>query len=179
MSSTRPPVTDAGTDLSHGFAPIAGRNAQVLVLGSLPSQRSISEHQYYAHPQNAFWRIMGELAGATGSYEERCNALIRRRIAVWDVLAASVRPGSMDADIDTASAQVNDFETFFEAHPDIGRICFNGRKAAQMFEQFAADLAGPRELLTLPSTSPAYAAMRFDDKLRHWRAGLTTQPTGG
>ncbi len=146
----------------------------MLILGSLPSQRSIAEQQYYAHPQNAFWRIMAELAGATGTYTERCAALIRRRIAVWDVLAASVRPGSMDADIDTGSAQVNDFKSFFEEHPDVGRICFNGRKAAQLFERSAAELAAPRELIVLPSTSPAYAAMRFDDKLQHWRAGLTT-----
>ena len=172
MSSTRPPATSDSAELSKGFAPIAGGDAQVLVLGSLPSQRSIAEQQYYAHPQNAFWRIMGELAGATGGYEARCAALIRHRIAVWDVLAASVRPGSMDADIDTESAQVNDFESFFKAHPEIGRICFNGRKAAQMFEQFAGDLAGPRELVSLPSTSPAYAAMRFDDKLARWREGL-------
>ncbi len=179
MSSTRPPVTDDSADLSRGFAPIAGRDARVLVLGSLPSQRSIAERQYYAHPQNAFWRIMAELAGATGTYAERCAALIQRRIAVWDVLAASVRPGSRDADIVTSSAQVNDFKNFFGSHPEIGRICFNGRKAAQLFERSAAGLTAPRELIVLPSTSPAYAAMRFDDKLRHWRAGLTTQPTGG
>ncbi len=172
MSSTRPPVTSESAGLSRGFAPIAGRGARVLVLGSLPSQRSIAEQQYYAHPQNAFWRIMGELAGAVGNYEDRCAALIRQRIAVWDVLAASVRPGSMDADIDTQSAQVNDFDAFFEAHPDIGRICFNGRKAAEMFERFAGEQAGPRELISLPSTSPAYAAMRFEQKLVRWRDGL-------
>jgi hypoxanthine-DNA glycosylase len=172
MSSTRLPATSDSAGLSRGFAPIAGRGARVLVLGSLPSQRSIAEHRYYAHPQNAFWRIMGELAGAAGSYEERCTALIRHRIAVWDVLAASVRPGSMDADIDTESSQVNDFETFFKAHPDIGRICFNGRKAAQMFKQLAGEMAGPRELILLPSTSPAFAAMSFDDKLARWRKGL-------
>lgn len=172
MLSTRLPVTSDSAGLSRGFAPIAGSGARVLVLGSLPSRRSIAEHRYYAHPQNAFWRIMGELAGATGSYEERCAALIRHRIAVWDVLAASVRPGSMDADIDTGSAQVNDFESFFKTHPDIDRICFNGRKAAEMFERFAGELAGPRELISLPSTSPAYAAMRFDTKLACWREGL-------
>jgi double-stranded uracil-DNA glycosylase len=172
MSSTRPPVTSDSTEFSRGFAPIAGRGARVLVLGSLPSQRSIAEQQYYAHPQNAFWRIMGELAGATGGYEQRCAALIRHRIAVWDVLAASVRPGSLDADIELESAQVNDFESFFRAHPDLVRICFNGRKAAQMFERFAGALAGPLELVSLPSTSPAFAAMRFDDKLARWREGL-------
>ncbi len=83
-----------------------------------------------------------------------------------------MRPGSMDADIELGSAQVNDFESFFRAHPDLNRICFNGKKAAQMFDRFAGALAGSFELISLPSTSPAYAAMRFDDKLARWREGL-------
>lgn len=144
----------------------------MLVLGSLPGERSIAEQQYYAHPQNAFWRIMDELIGASGDYPERCATLVDHHIALWDVLAASVRPGSMDADIELGSAQVNDFEGFFSAHPDVCRVCFNGRKAAQMFARFAGSLAGGRELIVLPSTSPAFAAMCFDDKLAHWRAAL-------
>ena len=115
---------------------------------------------------------MGEIAGATGSYEQRCGALIDQRIALWDVLAASVRPGSMDADIDLDAAQVNDFQAFFAAHPEICRVCFNGQKAARMFERFAGGLAGSRELVSLPSTSPAYAAMRYGEKLARWRDGL-------
>jgi hypoxanthine-DNA glycosylase len=158
--------------LSRGFAPVARADARILVLGSLPSQRSIAEQQYYAHPQNAFWRIMGEMIGATGSYPDRCAALLGRRIALWDVLKASVRPGSMDADINLDSAQVNDFNWFFEAHTGIRRICFNGRKAAQMFERFAGAQAGARDLISLPSTSPAYASMRFEDKLARWREAL-------
>jgi hypoxanthine-DNA glycosylase len=172
MSSMRLPATSEPAALAHGFPPLALPDARVLVLGSLPSRRSIAEHQYYAHPQNAFWRIMRELTGATGGYEDRCAALLDRRIALWDVLAASVRPGSMDADIELESAQVNDFESFFRAHPDLIRICFNGQKAARMFERFAGALAGSLELIALPSTSPAYAAMRFDDKLARWREGL-------
>ena len=121
---------------------------------------------------------MGEIAGATGSYEQRCAALVEHHIAVWDVLAASVRPGSMDADIDLDAAQVNDFQAFFEAHRDVSRICFNGRKAAQMFERFAGEVAGPRELISLPSTSPAYASMRFEEKLEHWRAAMAPLQEG-
>ena len=159
-------------EITHSFPPIESADAQILILGSLPSQRSLKEQQYYAHPQNAFWRIMRELTGATGRYEDRCAALLDHHIALWDVLEASVRPGSMDADIELGSAQVNDFESFFRAHPDLNRICFNGKKAAQMFERFAGSSAVQLELISLPSTSPAYAAMRFDDKLARWREGL-------
>ena len=166
------PATNAPEALAQGFAPVARNDARVLILGSLPSQRAIAEQQYYGHPQNAFWRIMRELVGATGSYAERCAALVEHRLALWDVLEASIRPGSMDADIDLDSAQVNDFESFFEVHADIRRVCFNGRKAAQMFGRFAPGVAGSRETVILPSTSPAFAAMRFEEKLARWRAAL-------
>ena len=160
-------------EVTRSFAPIAGPDARILVLGSLPGRRSVQEQQYYAHPQNAFWRIMHELAGAEGGYEARCRALVDNRIALWDVLAASVRPGSLDADIRVDSAQVNDFNRFFNTHPGIVRICFNGRKAAQMFERFVAVEDGRFQYEQLPSTSPAFAAMRFEHKLARWRAALT------
>jgi hypoxanthine-DNA glycosylase len=80
----------------------------------------------------------------------------------------------MDADIRMDSAQVNDFDAFFRAHPQLSRICFNGRKAADMFDRLVAPgLTSDRAaLIVLPSTSPAYASMRFEDKLRRWREAL-------
>jgi TDG/mug DNA glycosylase family protein len=159
---------------SSGFAPLANDDAQVLVLGSLPSKRSISANEYYAHPQNAFWRIMGELVGADGSYAARCCALQKKKIALWDVLASSVRPGSLDADIQMSTVEVNDFERFLTVHSAIERICFNGQKAAKIFSaRVSQDIIGNRiQLFTLPSTSPAHAAMRFDEKLKLWRTGI-------
>jgi hypoxanthine-DNA glycosylase len=168
------PTDNADQIETQGFPPVARTDARILVLGSLPSQRSVREQEYYAHPQNAFWRIMRDIAGAEGSYTSRCQALVEKRIALWDVLAASVRPGSMDADIRMDSAQVNDFDAFFRAHPQLSRICFNGRKAADMFDRLVAPgLTSDRAaLIVLPSTSPAYASMRFEDKLRRWREAL-------
>ena len=92
---------------SDGFPPIARADATILILGSLPGQRSIDAGQYYAHPQNVFWKIMCSLYGIDGNYEERCAQLIEHRIALWDVLASSVRPGSLDASIQTATATAN------------------------------------------------------------------------
>jgi TDG/mug DNA glycosylase family protein len=159
---------------STGFPPIADDDARVLILGSLPSVRSIEAQEYYAHPQNAFWNIMGELfgVGRDQSYERRTRILKRNGLAVWDVLASSGRAGSMDSAIDDSSAAPNDFGTFLTAHPGIGLVCFNGKKAAGMFEQLVlpghSQLAEELRFETLPSTSPAYASMSFEDKLRKW-----------
>ncbi len=158
-------------DASEGFPPVAGADARVLILGSLPGVASLAAAEYYAHPQNAFWPIMNELVGACGSYAHRCEMLIRSRIALWDVLKQSVRPGSMDADIRLETAEANDFSGFFAAHRHIERICFNGKKAEQMFRRFVEPtMTGLNcEFEALPSTSPAYAAMSFADKLESWR----------
>jgi hypoxanthine-DNA glycosylase len=164
------------SDWSAGFPPIAGSDAKILILGSLPGQRSLELAQYYAHRQNAFWRIMAELFGVEGDYADRCRQLMAHRIAVWDVLASSVRPGSMDADIQLESARANDFAGFLSNHGQIRRICFNGRKAEQMFRKLVAPaLAGNLpDLISLPSTSPAYAALSFDNKLEVWSSMLIT-----
>lgn len=159
-----------------GFPPIAGDGVRILILGSLPGQRSLDAQQYYAHPQNVFWRIMKVLTGADGNYENRCRALIDNGIAVWDVLGASVRPGSMDADIRMKSAEANDFAGFFAKYPDIDMVCFNGMKAAQLFRKLVVlDMnIVPSHHATLPSTSPAFASMSFDDKLAAWRNAVTS-----
>ena len=159
---------------SLGFAPLARADARILILGSLPSQRSIAANEYYGHPQNAFWRIMAALAGADGNYSERCAALTSHRVALWDVLASSVRPGSLDADIQMSTAEVNDFKQFLAVHTALERICFNGQKAARVFsKRVPEDVVESRiELITLPSTSAAHAAMHFDEKLELWRTAL-------
>ncbi|MGB5491006.1 MAG: DNA-deoxyinosine glycosylase [Woeseiaceae bacterium] len=159
---------------SEGFPPASRSDARILILGSLPGQRSIDQQQYYAHPKNAFWPIMHELFGIHGSYEQRLVQLRDNRIALWDVLQSSVRPGSLDARIQLDSACANDFETFLRTHTDIQLIAFNGKKAEQLFKRFIDCHAMGRNLrLTgLPSTSPAYAAMAFSGKLMRWRQAL-------
>ncbi len=157
---------------SEGFPPVARSDARMLILGSLPGARSIAEQQYYAHPQNAFWKIMAELFGIDGDYATRCRLLSEHGIALWDVLQSSVRPGSLDTSIQLDSARVNDFETFFVEHPDIRRIGFNGRKAQQMFTRLVHSAPPAVDQQLLPSTSPAYASMRFSAKLNAWRDAL-------
>jgi hypoxanthine-DNA glycosylase len=158
---------------SEGFPPVAQSGARILVLGSLPGQRSLAEQEYYAHPQNAFWPIMIDIFGIGGSYAERCTGLTGHKVALWDVLQASVRPGSMDADICFETAMPNDFSTFLRKYQDIELIVFNGKKAEQLFHRLVPTKSLQKlELVGLPSTSPAYAAMSFQGKLGAWKAEL-------
>jgi TDG/mug DNA glycosylase family protein len=164
--------------LSAGFPPLADAAARALVLGSLPGVKSLEMQQYYAQPYNAFWRIMGELFGAGREldYAARVERLRVHGLAVWDVLAAGEREGSLDSAIVRSSIVVNDFNAFFEGHRHVRLICFNGNTAANLFQRkvlpgLAAEWAGI-ERCTLPSTSPAYASLKFEQKLTRWSAAL-------
>ncbi len=162
--------------LLTGFPPIAARDARVLVLGSMPSVASLACGQYYGHPRNAFWPIMGRLFGAGPGrpYAEREDVLRAAGVAVWDVLQACRREGSLDTAIDRDSEQANDFVTFFRKHPRIGTVFFNGTKAEAAFR---CHVLGGLAVLhrefcfeRLPSTSPAHAGRSLEEKLKAWQA---------
>ncbi len=157
----------------RSFAPIVAPGAHTLILGSMPGIASLEAGEYYAHPRNAFWPIMGALFGARPElpYTERTSILTANGIAVWDVLQSCEREGSLDADI---RAEVpNDFAAFFAAYPGICRIGLNGGKAAVSFRRHALPhLPEGSGLYLLPSTSPAHAARSVDAKCALWRAAL-------
>jgi hypoxanthine-DNA glycosylase len=163
---------------SRGFECIARADARVLILGSLPGKVSLQRGQYYAQPQNAFWRIMGELVGASPDlpYEDRLRALNENGIALWDVCAAGHRSGSLDSAIQLSTVETNDFSRFLSAHNGIGLICFNGTKAKEIYdckvEQDPPSLFERIRYEVLPSTSPAHAGMSFEHKLSRWRNAL-------
>jgi hypoxanthine-DNA glycosylase len=162
----------------RSFPPIARRDAFVLVLGTMPSPASLAARQFYGHRHNAFWRIMGELfgAGLELPYTERTRRLKARRVAVWDVLQECERPGSLDSNIVLASEVANDFATFFARHRRIRAVFFNGTKAESSFAKLVLPTLVERlegiPLERLPSTSPANATFRFDEKLARWRRVL-------
>lgn len=155
----------------YSFPPIAAPDARVLILGSMPGAASLAAGEYYAHPRNAFWPIMGALFGAGPelSYAQRTAILTARQVAVWDVLQACVRPGSLDADI--SDEVPNDFASFFAAHPHITHVLLNGGKAAVSFKRYAAAQC-PAVAVPVPSTSPAHAAMGLDRKCALWREAI-------
>lgn len=158
-----------------GFPPVVGPKPRVLILGSMPGVASLAQRQYYAHPRNAYWRIMGDLfdAGPELPYQERLEVLKARGIALWDVLESCVRPGSLDSSISDDTASANDFGTLFVRHPTIRHVFFNGGKAAGVFRRDVLPaLGGAVDLVlaTLPSTSPAHASRTYAQKLRAWSA---------
>lgn len=150
------------------FPPVVADDTRVLILGSLPGERSLAERRYYAHPRNLFWRLVG---GAIGrelealDYQARLAALLEARIGLWDTVASARRTGSLDTAI--REAEPNPLADLVARLPDLRAVAFNGARAAAIG---GALLAGtPHTLLPLPSSSPAYAAMPFAEKQRLWR----------
>ncbi|MDX1460527.1 MAG: DNA-deoxyinosine glycosylase [Xanthomonadales bacterium] len=167
----------------RGFPPIADGDATTLVLGTMPSQASLAAGQYYAHPRNAFWSIMGRLFDfdPKAPYPERVCELQRAHVAVWDVIASCRRPGSLDSDIDATSVVVNDFSGLLDECGEIRTIAFNGRTAQALFGKHVRQLTGNAKryrCLALPSTSPAHAAMHFETKLERWSVLRKAPGTG-
>ena len=164
-------AADAPGDLPlAGFGPVVGPRTRLMVLGSFPGVASLAQQQYYAHPRNQFWPILGAVLGeplAGLDFEERYRRVLAHRVGIWDVLGACRRQGSLDADIRDAAA--NDFELLARLAPGLARVLFNGRTAGRFEPAFRRQ---GYETVVLPSTSPAFAGMRFEDKLREWRAAL-------
>jgi double-stranded uracil-DNA glycosylase len=164
--------------LVRSFAPIARRDARLLILGSMPGTASLRARRYYAHPANAFWPILAAACEfeRTAPYARRTAALRANGIAVWDVLAACERDGSLDSDIAPASMQPNDFATFFARHPHIATVLLNGGTAFRLFTKRVvpslADAWRGLQCLQMPSTSPANAGTPFVAKQAVWGAPL-------
>lgn len=149
------------------FPSISTPDAKVLILGTMPGERSLKLNQYYGHGGNTFWKLIFTIFNISMSsdYDERRKILLQNNIALWDVLKACEREGSADNAI--LQEESNDFKTFFDNHPNIKLIAFNGQNAEAYFYkycQFRPDV----EYLTLPSTSPANTWKSFDEKLLEW-----------
>jgi double-stranded uracil-DNA glycosylase len=162
--------------LSFGFPPVSSPSARVLILGSLPGQLSLERCEYYANPQNAFWRIMAaRIPRLPLDYAGRVAALIEHGIALWDVLAAATRTGSLDAAIGK-DAIPNNFRAFFHAHPHIRLVGFNGATASKLYASHVMPTLDEAQRAIenhlLPSTSGAHATLTFAEKTRRWSALL-------
>ncbi|CAN5288657.1 DNA-deoxyinosine glycosylase [soil metagenome] len=159
----------------QSFPLVAGPGARVLVLGSMPGAESLRRQQYYGHPQNLFWGLMGRLFGAGPAleYEERLARLRAARVALWDVAHRCRRFGSLDANIKTQSVVPNDFSHLLRLYPGIHTVFFNGAKSAELFRRLVLPTLPSGDGLcseTLPSTSPANASIPHAVKIARWEA---------
>lgn len=155
-----------------GLAPVSRPDAKVLVLGSMPGVASLQQQQYYGHPRNLFWPILAQLCGfdVELAYPVRLTALLQHKIALWDVLQHCERHGSLDSAIRNETP--NNFADFLQQHPQLRLIAFNGRKAEQSFRRLVMPSLPndfPCELLCLPSTSPANAALSVEKRHQEWQ----------
>ena len=158
----------------ESFPPLEPVSARLLVLGSMPGVASLRAEQYYAHPRNRFWPTMEALFGIPFAwpYAQRVAALNDRGIALWDVLRACERPGSLDSSIVRATEVPNDFAGFLDRHPQLQAIALNGGTARDAFKRHGRPMLKERldaiDVIALPSTSPANAGQSADAKLAQW-----------
>ncbi len=153
------------------FAPVADEHCRLLILGSLPGEESLRQRQYYAHPRNRFWELVGSAIGAdlrALDYEERLGALLAHRIGLWDVIAGATRQGSLDSAIRNETG--NDLAMLSRTLPELTALAFNGKKAAKTGRKQLAEQSHGLHLIDLPSSSPAYAAMLHAEKQSRWAA---------
>ena len=163
-------ITPPNAPRLQGLPPIISSNTRLLVLGSFPGAASLARQQYYAHPQNQFWKILQAIwpssprLSSTNSYEFRSNWLLDRGLGVWDVYAACERIGSLDSAI--RQPEVNDFASLLRLCPQLQAIAHNGGESFK-HARHTAQLGLP--VFKLPSTSPANASWSFERKLAAWR----------
>ncbi|CAB3795018.1 DNA-deoxyinosine glycosylase [Paraburkholderia fynbosensis] len=152
------------------FAPVVDARTRVLILGSLPGEMSLAHGQYYAHKQNRFWHLVGDVIGAKLSameYDDRLRTLLEHRIGLWDVVAEARRSGSLDSNIrDHAS---NDLIGLIGTLPELACVAFNGGTAAKIGERALGKRMSGYRMLRLPSSSPAHATIPYAAKLEIWR----------
>ncbi len=164
----------------RGLPLLLDPGVETLVLGSFPSVASLAKREYYAHPQNHFWRIVAALSGrelfegGDERYAERVAAASSLRLGIWDVVAACERVGSGDERIE--KAQINDFSSLPELTPGLRRVCFNGLAAAKLgrpvFDNLKSGGGLVYEIFVLPSTSPRHARMTLAEKTRIWKQAI-------
>lgn len=165
------------TILKVGLPPIIDERSEFLILGTLPGDESLRRQEYYGHPRNHFWPIMVEVINTqlSGKYTERCAEVLRHGFAIWDVLHAAERSGSLDTAIRNAKA--NDFANLFRTYPKLRMIAFNGKAAQALYRRHIATSTDiPHNRLTtiaLPSTSPAYV-LPLAEKAQTWKMALVS-----
>jgi TDG/mug DNA glycosylase family protein len=154
--------------LIYSFPSVSETNARILILGTMPGVASLMAEEYYGNARNHFWKLMFTIfeTSFSNDYATKKALLLQNKVALWDVLQACKREGSLDSAIEQEVP--NDFNDFLEKHPEITHIFFNGQKAAAYFKKYVKTTKA-YHLQVLPSTSPANAGKGFEAKLTEWK----------
>jgi len=154
--------------MKKAFEPVADENSVILILGTMPGEKSLQLQEYYGNRGNQFWRIMFTVFNEPLSqdYHLKIGLIKKNNIALWDVLQYCEREGSLDSNI--KNEVPNDFDTFYAQHPGIKNVFFSSKNAAAYYDKYVgrrADLI----YITLPSPSGANASMPYAKKLEIWK----------
>lgn len=156
------------------FSPSVNNKSKILILGSMPGVKSLTEQQYYAHPQNRFWKLMALICNnkdlSNKDYQEKLNILLEHGIALWDVIKSCDRAGSLDTDI--KNEVPNDIERLLTKYPNIKKNFLNGNKSYTAFKKYFPNILSKYNCYKMPSTSPANARYRLDDLYEVWGKAL-------
>ncbi|KQV53633.1 DNA-deoxyinosine glycosylase [Duganella sp. Root336D2] len=155
-------------ELKRCFDPVVDQNTRLLVLGSLPGDKSLAVQEYYGNRQNKFWALMSEVIGlelVPLDYPARLDVLLKHGIGLWDVVAEAHRKGSLDSNI--KNRRENDLRVLLKSLPNIRAIAFNGGTAGQLGLKVLGEMAGDYHIIMLPSSSPAHT-LRYADKAAAW-----------
>lgn len=153
------------------FKPSIDTNSKVLILGSMPGIKSLEEQQYYAHPQNRFWKVLGYICNESNlpkfNYALKLKTLLKNNIALWDTIKSCKREGSLDSDIQ--NEKPNDIRKLLKKYPNIKIICLNGNKSYLAFKKYFPDLLEKYACYKMPSTSPANANYSLDRLIEEYK----------
>lgn len=149
------------------FDAIANNESKILILGSLPGNKSLEQHEYYAHPRNRFWKIISDITSNDfpQTYSEKIDLLLRSRVAVWDITHKAEREGSLDSNIKNEIP--NDLDSFIATHQNLKVIAFNGQTAERLFDKYFSRKDNII-YISLPSTSPANAMFNYERLYKEW-----------
>ena len=157
------------------FKPSIDNDSRILILGSMPGVKSLEMCQYYAHPQNRFWKVMGIICNEPNLHELdyglKLKVLLKNNIALWDTLKTCKRDGSLDSNIQNEIP--NDIRKLLKKHSNIKTICLNGNKSYSAFKKYFPDLLEKYDCHKMPSTSPANARYSLDKLITEWNKYLS------
>ena len=160
------------TNTKRSFDPISNSDTTILILGTIPGDKSLELGEYYGHSRNRFWKIISTITDndIPLTYTDKKALLLKTKIGIWDVAHKANRKGSLDSAIE--NEEPNDLDSFIARHKSLKVVSFNGTKSQALFDKYFNRQSGLK-YISLPSTSPANTGIDFDNICKQWRQLLT------